>query len=151
MKYLYFLLFSIIICSLYNCRVEADDEEIQYNIENSLTERVDIKLYVIDDEGNKMLSNEFTIDGEGILAMGKVSTDNGFNPGVTAAFKFNFAELIFNNTRLEEHFLDPVASFVPAGRSMVDSGAYLNNNGVATYTINQTNFDNAIPCDGPCK
>lgn len=139
------------LCSLYNCRVEAEDDEIQYSIENSLSERVDVKLYLIDEEGNKILSNEFGIDGEGKLAMGTVISDNGFNPGPTDAFKFNFAELIFNNTHLEEHFLEPDASFVPSGRSILDSGAYLNKNGIATYTINQTNFDNAILCDGPCK
>lgn len=55
--------------------------------------------------------------------------------------------MIFDNERLETHFLDTVE---PNGHSLFHNDSYIHNGNTSTYTIDAKNYNNATPCDGIC-
>ncbi|MBA4746794.1 MAG: hypothetical protein H2058_16225 [Muricauda sp.] len=55
--------------------------------------------------------------------------------------------MVFDNKRLETHFLYTVE---PKGHSLFKSDSYTHDGNTSTYTIDAKNYNNAIPCDGPC-
>lgn len=55
--------------------------------------------------------------------------------------------MIFDNERLETHFLDTVE---PYGHSLFHNDSYIHNGNTSTYTIDAKNYNNATPCDGIC-
>ncbi|WP_242535696.1 hypothetical protein [[Muricauda] lutisoli] len=55
--------------------------------------------------------------------------------------------LIFDNERIETHFLHTVA---PEGHSLFSNDSYIHEGNKSTYTIDAKNYINATPCNGPC-
>lgn len=56
-------------------------------------------------------------------------------------------EMIFDNERLEAHFLYTVE---PKGHSLFKSDSHIHDGNTSTYIIDAKNYNNATPCDGPC-
>jgi hypothetical protein len=145
MKNITILLVCIGTLQFLGCRVEADSEEILYQIVNATEHQVSIFFYTI--EGlEKVFSYSATIEGKGLLVERIIDYDprGGGRSFPSEIFEANFAEVVFDNERIEEHNqLEPVRSLF--------SLTFENVNGVQIYMINEENFNNAILCDGACK
>lgn len=143
------LLFCCLMSLLFlNCRVEGDSERVTYQIFNETDEQVSILFYTTDTNTDKIFSYSFEIDGKGVLAESIQTFDpsgGGGGSDIPAIiWEANFAEIIFNNERVEEH------NEVSPARSIF-SLTYESIDGKQVYIINENNLNNAIPCNGSCN
>ncbi|MFD2100088.1 hypothetical protein [Flagellimonas iocasae] len=86
-----------------------------------------------------------SIQGTGLILKRSIETDAFGSNTPNDVFKADSVAVIFNNERVEGHtFLEPFDN------SIMDEGDYEINTNQYTYTITEENYNNAIPCDGPC-
>ena len=147
MKKLKLVLGVLVFTFLLNgCRVEAEDEKLIYRIENTTNHQVSLFFYNIDQEGQRNFAFKKEIDGKGLILEKKITA----RPGAAAIpdlYGANLVVVVFDNSRVEEHI-----NGAPRENSILDYPfTYTVNGNTLTYEITQQNFENAIPCDGPCN
>ena len=126
--------------------VTCTDEKMSniYRIENATTNEVTLRFY---SSSQQLLFENQSVEGESLI----VERSADFFPGeITSGPNdaFMLADsiaVIFNNERVEGH-----NTSVP-DRSLLLNYESEKGQNVFVYTITQENFDNAIPCDGPCN
>jgi hypothetical protein len=145
MKKVSILFIFLLTFQLSGCRVEANNEEILFRIINATENSVEILFFNREEGTEKVFLYSAEVDGEGLLIEINHEVDvMGGSTLPSAVFQANSAELIFNNTRIEEHNEgEPLRSIFGLNFESVD--------GARVYTITEENFNNATPCDGPCK
>ena len=129
-----------------NCRTESESEEtVRFSIENKTNSTVSIFIYSLNDSGERSLIYDKTSNGPGtIWERNIVIMDNEAIP--VNVITGDLAVLVFDNSRREEHTMEmPERTMFNTFVSFSGSG----NNSV--YSINEENFNNAVPCDGPCN
>ena len=148
MKKLKLVLGVLVFTFLLNgCTLEGEDKEIFYRIENTTDYQVSLFFYNVGTDGQKFYAYQAEIEGKGIIVEKKViSGSHGDMP--SNAFEANLVIVVFDNLRLQEHI-----SGAPRENSILDYPFTYTANGNNTYTyeITEENFENAIPCDGPCN
>ena len=129
-----------------SCTDKGVQQTLTYRIENTTDRQVSLLFYNFDAEGNRILSYSEEIDGPGAVIERDLDVGISAPENPTLAFRALLVDVIFDNKRIEEHY-----NLEPSGRSIVDQGAYVNQNDALTYSINLENFENAVPCNGPCN
>ncbi|MBO6531813.1 MAG: hypothetical protein JJ885_02090 [Muricauda sp.] len=133
----------LFLCFLFSsCWPREMEETINLVINSDLDSRVDIKFF-----RNGLSSERKAISKTG---PGEVFRDGDTDMGVQihGIFQADSIELIFDNERLETHYL---FTNEPAGNSLFDFDSYKRDGETYTYTIDTKNYNNATPCDGPCN
>ena len=127
-----------------SCRVEAEDEVWTFIVENGTGGELLLKLYEMGEPSREpIISKE---DGE---ILRERYTDNGL-PSVGDVFRTDSIVVVFNNERKETHSGSPELKSL----SMLASISYeqqADDRNKYIYRITQENYDNAIPCNGPCN
>ncbi len=147
MRFLKLTLLGIGALALIQCGPrEAGPDIVTFRIANETDHRVSLLFYNVGASGQRTLASRKESDGKGVLWEKKYTVGlQDFVPD--NIFDVDLIVIIFNGERAEEHTVyDPEHSMFK--RSLNFSGG--GNNLVYNITT-EKNFDNAIPCDGPCE
>lgn len=81
---------------------------------------------------------------------GEIFSDGDTDTGVliNEIFEADSIVIIFNNERTEIHDL---LTNEPINQNIFNYDSYERKGDIWTYTIDAKNYNNAIPCDGPCN
>ena len=147
MKKLKLVLGVLVFTFLLNgCTLEGEDEKLIYRIENTTDHQVSLFFYNIDQEGQRNFAFKKEIDGKGLILEKKITALPG-EAAIPDLYGANLVVVVFDNSRVEEHI-----NGAPRENSILDYPfTYTVNGNTLTYEITQQNFENAIPCDGPCN
>ncbi|MBA4746793.1 MAG: hypothetical protein H2058_16220 [Muricauda sp.] len=135
-----FLLFIFaLLCSCWPREIEETSIIV---INNGLDNRVDMQFF-----RNSIPSGPEIVSktGKGEIFRGE---DTSTVVVINQILQADSIVLIFDNERAETHFLHTV---VPVGHSLFNNDSYKHDGNTSTYTIDAKNYNNAIPCDGPCN
>ena len=140
---------------LYGCFLENRDRVITRNwrIYNDTDRHVLLKFYTTDIlvDGQRKFLSTAEIDGPGLVIERRLKAGEGGNVPLRAfgtnGFTPNQMDVIFDGERMESHSFRQ-----PLGNSIGNPHVYNDDDpGQPTYHITEENYDNAVPCDGPCK
>jgi hypothetical protein len=121
----------------------------RYRIANGTGHAVELRFYkaiLADQERNFVFKVD--IEGEGLVLERTLKTYPPDTNGPIDAYKADSVAVIFNKERVEGHILTE-----PEFRSIMNISGYQSNEegNDYIYTITETNFNNATPCDGTCN
>jgi hypothetical protein len=121
----------------------------KYSIVNETTHTVELRFYkasIATQERNFVFKVD--IEGEGLVLERTLKTYPPDTNGPIDAYKADSVAVIFNKERVEGHILTE-----PEFRSIMNISGYQSNEegNDYIYTITETNFNNATPCDGTCN
>lgn len=141
-RILYVLLFFVSI----SC-VDSSSSTVNYIIINETERTLELRFYDLNQLGESNLSFVETIDGPGLIFEKKLVTNDLLDTNLPSdVFKADSVAIIFDSTRIESHTFN-----VPFGNSIMKLSDYSRDGVNYTYTITQENYDNAVPCNGPCN
>ncbi len=143
MKLIGYLFIIVIFINLSGCTTEGNHEEITYQIENTTGRTVKLLFYKTTEENDsRVLVDTKEVKGNGILWKKTFSLGPGDIP--IDMFNSNLLVVVFDDNVFEEHTSgNPENSIMEYIITFSSSNNY-------TYKITEENFNNAIPCDGPC-
>ncbi|WP_242535695.1 hypothetical protein [[Muricauda] lutisoli] len=126
---------------LNSCWPREMEETINLVINNGLENRVDMRFF----------SNGLPSGKKAIFIRGKGEI---FRDGDTATIvqvheilQADSIVIVFDNERIETHKL---FYNEPLGNNLFDLSSYQRKGDTYTYIIDEKNYNNAIPCNGPC-
>ena len=125
-----------------SCWPREMEETVNLIINNGLENRIDMKFF-----RNGLPSERKPISKMG---PGEIFREGDTQTGVLIyeIFQADSIELIFDNELIETHKL---FYNEPVGNSLFDFSSYQREGDTYTYTIDEKNYNNATPCDGPCN
>jgi hypothetical protein len=142
------ILFTVLMMLLFGCP-DIQTFSTRYMIVNETDHQVQLRFYkaIITTE-ERSFEFKVEIEGEGLILERILDTDALTGNGPTVAYESDSVAVIFNNERIEGHILT-----VPVSGSIMNISGYQSNEAGNDYlyTITNTNYNNATPCDGPCN
>ena len=146
-KYVWVGLVAFVLFICYGCPVESDDDFIPVEIE--LDNRTNRPVTIISFNFVNSSPSRVSLDENGVVLSGTAGIID-ISPGT--AFNSDSILIIYDDTR-KELFTENGISNNTDSPSIFDIGNYVKAEEAEryTYTLTQTNYENAEVCDGPCE
>lgn len=146
-KFISAVLFVITVITFIGC-VDGNSYTTKYTIINETDYDVRLLFYNVPAVGVNEFAFEVTKNGPGNVLERTIETSAVADPNdPKAAYEADSVSLIFDNERIQGHLgavPDRSIMFVAHYEANEDGDDYI-------YRITEENFNNATPCDGPCK
>lgn len=141
MKFKNILIYLILPFLVISCWPREMEETINLLINNGLDNRVELKFFK-----NGLPSGKKSISK---LGKGEIFSDGDTDTVVliNEILQADSIVMIFDNERRETHML---LTNQPMDHNLFNYDSYEITGDTYTYTIDEKNYNNAIPCDGPC-